>query len=526
MTNITLAQINPSVNKIDDNTQKIIQTIQQNPTDIIVFPEMVVTGYPLEDLVFSDELQKEASQAQEKIIANIDKKTTAIFGNLQKNKEYSKPFNTVVTKHENTILTSTKKALPTYSVFDENRLFTHDDSRIIRFVKNNIKFAVLICEEAWDKSGISYHQLKDGFQDVVIVVNGSPFETNKKQTRIHVMKDVLQTAQAKLGMYVNLVGGQDDIVFDGASFIINKHGIVAHMKDFEEDVQTFNVEELMKTNNTVTLIDEVEAGEKYKASVLGLRDYVQKNNMRSVVIGVSGGIDSAIVASIAADAIGGDNVYGVSMPSQYSSDGSVTDAETLMKNIGGHYRQIPIKDMFDAFMGNIVLENIAMENLQARIRGTILMGISNQEHRLVLAPGNKSELAVGYSTIYGDAVGGYAPIKDAYKTDVYKMAVWRNQQQDSPIPIDSITKPPSAELAPGQVDQDSLPDYDVLDAFLNAHIEQRQDADSLVISFGNNLTQELIKKINRAEWKRRQYPIGPKLTTLSFGRERFVPITR
>lgn len=501
---------------------------EKTHNDIVIFPEMITTGYPLEDLVFSKDLQTRTEKVNKTIIQQAQEKgITTVFGTLLKDDAYTRPFNSAILTHNGETTHSTKKALPTYSVFDENRLFDHDRTPILRFTKNGIKFAVLICEEAWDKNGQAFAQLKDENIDILLIINGSPFETRKKQTRINIVQDAVNAADARIGVYLNLVGGQDDIVFDGASFILSKeHGIIVHLKDFEEDVRTFNIEELLNTTETVTLVDTPEEGEKYRASVLGLRDYVKKNNMNSVVLGVSGGIDSALVAAIAADAIGGENVYGVSMPSEYSSTGSVTDAEQLMKNIGGHYRQIPIKDMFNSFMNNMLLENIAMENLQARIRGTILMGIANQEHRLVLAPGNKSELAVGYSTIYGDAVGGYAPIKDAYKTTVYKMAEWRNKQQDSPIPVDSITKEPSAELSPGQVDQDSLPAYDILDAFLNDHIELRHDAERLSERYGIVQTEELLKKINRAEWKRRQYPIGPKLTTLSFGRERFVPIAR
>lgn len=253
-------------------------------------------------------------------------------------------------------------------------------------------------------------------------------------------------------------------------------------------------------------------GNLYKSAVNGIKAYAQKYGMTKVTLGASGGIDSAIVLTMAADALGGENVLGVAMPSEFSSDHSINDARNLMKSLGGYFRIIPIKDLVKTFQNTMSFTGIAEENLQARIRGVLIMGVSNMEGYLVLAPGNKSELAVGYSTIYGDAVGGYAPIKYVYKTDVFKMAEWRNQQQDSPIPESSITKPPSAELRPNQLDTESLPDYATLDAFLEALIDRGESMSTLVQEFGETFTKEIIAKYNRAAWKRQQYPSGPHLS--------------
>lgn len=249
----------------------------------------------------------------------------------------------------------------------------------------------------------------------------------------------------------------------------------------------------------------------YKSIVQQTRRYIDLNGFKSVLIGVSGGIDSAIVATIAADAIGGENVYGVAMPSIYSSDHSLIDAEELMKNLKGHYRIIPIKDMVEAFEKNIQVDGIAAENLQSRVRGTVLMSLSNQEGHLVLAPGNRSECLVGYSTIYGDSVGGYAPIKNVFKTDVYKLAEWRNSQTDSPIPVSSIMKPPSAELRPDQKDNDSLPDYGILDSFLTEYVDDGKTKKYLIEKYGKEVSEKIIHLFNSSSWKRKQYPDGPIL---------------
>jgi NAD+ synthase (glutamine-hydrolysing) len=333
---------------------------------------------------------------------------------------------------------------------------------------------------------------------------------------------------------VNLVGGQDDLVFDGDSIVVDSKGrLVARAKQFKQDLVLIDIEakdeiEVVGEHHLTKPNDNWQA---WNALVLGLRDYLQKNGFKSVVLGLSGGIDSAVCATIAADAIGAENVFGVSMPSRYSSDGSKDDAEDLAERRGINYRVQPIEELVKPFETSLELTGLSAENLQARVRGLILMSLSNKEGHLTITTGNKSELAVGYSTIYGDTVGGYAPLKDVEKTLVWELARWRNQYAISrgevePIPVASIEKAPSAELRPDQLDQDSLPPYDVLDAILEAYINQRKSR-AEIVSFGFN--QELVEKVltlvDRAEWKRRQGAIGPKITGMAFGRDRRLPIT-
>ena len=527
MTTITLAQINPRVSQVSENLKKIQEVVAQAPDgSLVVFPEMVVTGYPLDDLALSRSLQKESESAVASLLNwNNQSSKSIVLGTLSgPSKSGGLPHNSSVFTGDGVNLIAHKTALPTFGVFDESRTFAAG-SRAMRFKKDGRRFIVLICEDMWEENSDAMQSAYIG-ADVVIVINGSPYEPGKIEKRVEMVQRVKNTARAELAIYVNLVGGQDDIVFDGRSFVMNDKGIVANLKAFEEDVVSFDIDELIQSDNVETedfYIPRIEC--MYRAAVLGLRDYMIKNGMKKATLGASGGIDSALVLTMAADAVGGENILGVAMPSKYSSEHSKSDAESLMKNLGGEYRVVPISDMFDSFMNAVTLTGIAEENLQARIRGVVIMGISNEEGHLVLAPGNKSEVAVGYSTIYGDAVGGYAPIKDIYKTDIYEMSRWRNTLSDAPIPVSSIEKPPSAELKPGQVDQESLPPYEILDPLLYDHIENRLDGQALIEKHGK-VAIEIVKKVNRAEWKRRQYPIGPKLSTMSFGRERVIPITR
>jgi NAD+ synthase (glutamine-hydrolysing) len=315
-----------------------------------------------------------------------------------------------------------------------------------------------------------------------------------------------------------MVGGQDELVFDGDSIVVNTDGSIANRaSQFVEEIILFEVEPKKPISQSMVRKRSNGLEEVYQALVVGLRDYILKNNMESVVLGLSGGIDSALVAAIAVDALGANNVYGVSMPSPYSSEHSVSDAKDLATRTGLNYRSVPIKPMFDAYQDSLSLSGLAEENLQARLRGMTLMAISNQEGHLVLATGNKSELAVGYSTIYGDAVGGFAPIKDVPKTLVWELSKWRNKQEDNP---------PSAELRPGQLDTDSLPDYEKLDPMINAYVEQDQGAFEMATKgIDKCLIEKVLKLIDQAEYKRRQYPPGTKISAKAFGRDRRQPIT-
>jgi NAD+ synthase (glutamine-hydrolysing) len=367
---------------------------------------------------------------------------------------------------------------------------------------------------------------------VALILNGSPFEVTKTDTRLKLVQELAEDSSCAVA-YVNLIGGQDDLVFDGNSFFINAQGkLIARAAQFDEDITYIDIESKdLQSSASQTSYEADPLGEIWSDLVLGLRDYVQKNGFKSVVLGLSGGIDSAVCASLAADAIGGSNVFGVSMPSKYSSEHSKGDAEDLAERIGCHYRTEPIEAMVQAFEGQLSLNDLASENLQARLRGVILMALSNAEGHLTLTTGNKTELAVGYSTIYGDSVGGFAPIKDVEKTLVWRLAEWRNSHafklgEIPPIPQNSISKPPSAELRPDQVDQDSLPEYELLDALLDAYVERRLGRDEVIAEgFEPATVDRIIGLVDRAEWKRRQGAIGPKITGMAFGRDRRLPIT-
>jgi NAD+ synthase (glutamine-hydrolysing) len=399
------------------------------------------------------------------------------------------------------------------------------------FEFQGVTCGLAICEDIWQEGGPVAELSKHSVQ-LTLVLNGSPFEIDKDDRRLQLVRSLAEKQNTAVS-YVNLVGGQDDLVFDGDSLFVTKSGeLVARGAQFTEDLVLVDFD-----GQSATLVsDHVQTKaddnwQAWNALVLGLRDYVQKNGFKSVVLGLSGGIDSAVVATIASDAIGGQNVYGISMPSRYSSDHSKGDAEQLAENLGCHYQTVAIESMVSAFEGALDLNELAGENLQARMRGVILMAQSNNFGHLTLTTGNKSELAVGYSTIYGDSVGGFAPLKDVEKTFVWELAKWRNAFAESngetaPIPQNSISKPPSAELRPGQVDQDSLPEYDVLDAILDAYVEKRLGLEEIVAKgFDRELVTRVLGLVDRAEWKRRQGAIGPKITGMAFGRDRRLPIT-
>jgi NAD+ synthase (glutamine-hydrolysing) len=390
----------------------------------------------------------------------------------------------------------------------------------------------LICEDIWQTGGpvaqIASHQV-----DLTLVLNGSPFEQSKTDTRLELVQK-LAASQSSAVAYVNLVGGQDDLVFDGNSFVVDAKGNqIARAKQFEDDLVIVEIE----GKSSIKALGEPtptqsELAQVWNALVLGLRDYVQKNGFKSVVLGLSGGIDSAVSAALAVDAIGSKNVFGVSLPSKYSSDHSLSDAAELAQKTGLNYTTEPIEPYVEQFVSKLNLVGLAAENLQARVRAVILMAKSNTDGHLLLSTGNKSELAVGYSTIYGDAAGGFAPIKDVQKTLVWELAKYRNefatkQGLTPPIPESSISKPPSAELRPDQLDQDSLPDYEVLDRILELHIENRL-SESEIISQGLDAktVEQVLTLVAASEWKRRQSAIGTRITKLAFGRERRVPITR
>jgi NAD+ synthase (glutamine-hydrolysing) len=424
-----------------------------------------------------------------------------------------------------------KHHLPNYSVFDEYRNFVPGDQSI-NFELENLKFSLLICEDIW-QSGGPVARLSEDKADIALVLNGSPFEIDKDDRRVELVKKLSKDQNVAVA-YVNLVGGQDDLVFDGDSFVVDANqNLIGRAAQFEPGLMLFDIES--KTQITAVTPSaqhkQDDHWQIWNALVLGLRDYVNKNGFKSVILGLSGGIDSAVCAAIAVDAIGAHRVFGVSMPSKFSSDHSKSDAFDLAKRLGINIRTEPIKGAVKELERQLKLKDLSAENLQARVRGTILMSLSNLEGHLTLTTGNKTELAVGYSTIYGDSVGGFAPIKDVAKTLVWELAKWRNAQAVAegakpPIPENSISKPPSAELRPGQVDQDSLPDYAVLDEILSAYLERRLGASEIKsLGFDPDTVERVISLVDRAEWKRRQGAIGPKITGMAFGRDRRLPIT-
>ncbi len=545
---VAAAQINPLVGDISGNSKLILASAaaaSKAGVQVLVFPEMIVTGYPVEDLALRRSFSEAAKNAVEEIAVELTKVGAAdmlvAVGYLD---HKVKPLNALALIHQGKgVARYFKRHLPNYGVFDEFRNFeSGDGTMVVRF--NGVDIAVAICEDIWRKEG-PMAELALRKPNLLLVPNGSPYERAKDDTRLELLKERANQVGTSI-IYANMVGGQDDLVFDGDSIILSAAGkVIARAPQFKEDLLITDLETEVGTGKPNLIISEnakVPSGELPKLSTfdlsdeaeiwealtLGLADYVKKNNLKSVVIGLSGGIDSALVATLAVDALGKEAVFGVSMPSKYSSDHSKSDAAELAKNLGIAFRTIEIEPAVSAYLHMTKLEGVAEENVQARVRGTLLMGISNQEGHLVLATGNKSELAVGYSTLYGDAVGGFAPIKDLFKTDVWRLARWRNTKfgKDSPIPESSITKEPSAELRPGQTDRDSLPDYLVLDQILSLYIDQGGDASAIIKSgFDKSLVEKVIKMVDGAEYKRRQYPPGTKVSKVAFGKDRRLPMT-
>jgi NAD+ synthase (glutamine-hydrolysing) len=538
---VALAQINPTVGDLNGNSALIMNSVAEAKkagAHIIVFPEMIVTGYPVEDLALRPSFQDASIAAVEKIASQISGDIVAVVGYLDRG-----PQNAVALIHEGKIKARyVKRHLPNYGVFDEFRNFTPGTSDLVVRI-HGVDVAVAICEDIWH----SMASIASRTPGLVVVPNGSPFERNKDDVRLALVQKRAREIKAPLA-YVNMTGGQDDLVFDGDTIVVDKDGqLLARAPQFDDTLVVVEIDcqKESSTPDVVISTDDAKAAsgasviaprlsdeaEMWQGLVIGLRDYITKNGFKSVVVGLSGGIDSALVAAIAIDALGAKRVNGVAMPSKYSSDHSVEDAQGLADATGIHFRITPIGPMVDAYMANVVLKGLAEENLQARVRGTTLMGISNQEGHIVLATGNKSELAVGYSTLYGDAVGGFAPIKDIYKTDVWALATWRNAQavaagHTPPIPERSITKEPSAELRPDQKDSDSLPDYQLLDSVLRLYVDEDHGFEALLKDgFDEELIRRVISLVDKAEYKRRQYPPGTKVSGRAFGKDRRLPMT-
>jgi NAD+ synthase (glutamine-hydrolysing) len=548
---VGLAQVNPTVGALEANTELVLEYAGKASSagaHILLFPEMVLTGYPVEDLAMRATFRAASQSAIESLAQRLIDygDLVSIVGYLDESPT-KRPQNAVAVIYRGQIVARyIKHHLPNYGVFDEFRNFVPGDKSLVMRI-HGIDVGIAICEDIWREQG-PVSELAARTPGLVLVPNGSPFERNKDDLRAALVKRRAREINAPL-LYVNMTGGQDDLVFDGDSIAVGAQGdLIARAPQFFDGLMIVDLDAKAGTSTPDVVITEakvpgylkVEHGaarrmepeaEIWQALVVGLGDYVNKNGFASVLLGLSGGIDSAITAAIAADALGPARVFGVGMPSQYSSQHSLDDAADSAKRIGLNYRVIPIQPMVDSFVSNLGLHGLAEENVQARVRGTTLMGLSNQEGHCVLATGNKSELAVGYSTLYGDAVGGYAPIKDLLKSEVWALARWRNrvaveQGQTPPIPENSITKEPSAELRPDQKDSDSLPEYDVLDQILTIYIENDGGlAGILSAGFSEELAVRVIGMVDRAEYKRRQYPPGTKVSRRAFGKDRRLPIT-
>ena len=527
MISFALAQVNAVVGDVEGNAALIRARVAQAAeagVSLVAFPEMVLTGYPVEDLALRPSFQDASVSAIHALAADL---ATDGFGELTVIVGYLDhgPLNAAAVIRDGRVAGRyAKHHLPNYGVFDEARYFHSGDSPLIVDVDGE-QIAIAICEDLWQDGG-PVQWARNAAADLLVVINGSPYEVEKDDVRLELCARRAREASCPLA-YVNLVGGQDELVFDGDSLVVSAEGeLIARSPQFVEDLLIIGP--TVEPSVATRMSDEEEM---YTALTVGLRDYVEKNGFTSVLIGLSGGIDSALVAAIACDAIGGQRVYGVSLPSKYSSEHSKDDAHDLASRAGCHIRTVPIEPMVNAYHQSLHLTGLAEENLQARVRGTTLMAISNQEGHLVLATGNKSELAVGYSTIYGDAVGGFAPIKDVVKTQVWALSNWRNARavelgQTPPIPPNSITKPPSAELRPDQLDTDSLPEYELLDRLLMDYVG-RDNSFADLVGRGHNpeLVERVLRLVDVAEYKRRQYPPGTKITFKAFGRDRRLPIT-
>jgi NAD+ synthase (glutamine-hydrolysing) len=559
---LALAQVNYTVGDLAGNAAMVLERTRDAAAagaHLVAFPEMTITGYPPEDLVLRHSFRAASGAALEKLAEDLGAaglgETAVIVGYLD---DDGGARNAAAFVHRGAVVARYfKHHLPNYGVFDERRYFVPGDRFVVvRHLGTDI--ALTICEDVWQDGG-PFTVAGAARAGLVLNINGSPYERNKDDLRLPLLQRRAAEAGAPV-LYVNTTGAQDELVFDGDSMVVARDGrVLMRAPQFAEGLYYADVEvadalaeppdvvsaemTVVREDTGVTTAAPIITGvpviadrigdeeEVWGALVTGLRDYTVKNGFRSVVLGMSGGIDSAVVAAIAADAIGGGSVYGVSMPSSYSSEHSRSDASDLAVRIGAHYRVVPIAPMVDAFVSAMGLTGLAEENVQARVRGTTLMALSNAEGHLVLATGNKSELAVGYSTIYGDAVGGFAPIKDVPKSLVWAIARWRNAVAEAlgetpPIPPNSISKPPSAELRPGQLDTDSLPDYDVLDAVIHRYVDGDAGVDEIVAEgFDPELVRRVAQLVDRAEWKRRQYPPGPKISLKSFGKDRRLPIT-
>jgi len=528
---LALAQINPTVGDLKGNQQKIIEFIRRGKAlkvDMVIFPEMAVCGYPPEDLLYKDSFVQENI----KMLKGIQKETKGIqvvVGFVDRDKAKNLYNAAAVMANGKMQGVYHKQELPNYGVFDEKRYFVSGQGAK-RFSVKGVSFGVSICEDIWVNAVMSKYK-----GALHINISCSPYDIGKQKQRENLLKQRAKAMKATV-VYVNLVGGQDELVFDGGSLVMGPQGqVLASAKEFEEDLVMVDLS--VGARPCVRPIKgpvqdfPLQIERVYKALVLGTRDYVHKNGFQKVLIGLSGGIDSALVAVVAVNAVGKENVVGVSMPSRYSSQGTQSDAKKLAKNLGIEFKEIPIEGTVKSYDQLLTKEfaglkaDIAEENIQARIRGNILMALSNKFGWMVLTTGNKSEMAVGYCTLYGDMSGGFAVIKDVPKMMVYALAEFINLKGQEIIPNTILTRPPSAELRSNQKDQDSLPPYEVLDGVLIEYVEKHRSVKQIAKKYDLGLVQKMIQMVDRSEYKRRQSPPGVKITSRAFGRDWRPPIT-
>jgi NAD+ synthase (glutamine-hydrolysing) len=531
---VALAQIDVTVGDLTGNADLIVDAIRAaaaQGTDLLLVPELAVVGYPPEDLLAKDHFIDDGVEALSRIAAACTR-CAAIVGFVDRGDQTL--FNAAALCRDGRVeAVYRKRRLPNYGVFDEDRYFGEGDATLM-FEIGGVRTAITVCEDVWTPGPAA--EAAGLGAGLVVNISASPFHAGKGAAREAMLAGLARDNGVWVA-YCNLVGGQDELVFDGRSVVIAPDGsVVARAHAFEEDVLVFDVRaggEDADAARPAGRLEPLLAGEEelWHALVLGLRDYIRKNGFTDAVIGLSGGIDSALTATLAVDALGADRVHGVLMPSRHSSSGSITDAEALCEALGIDHRTLAVEPAFHALKDTLAPAfeglgpDITEENLQARVRGSLLMALSNKFGWIVLATGNKSELSVGYSTLYGDMVGGFAPIRDVYKTTVYALARWRNAQ-GSVIPVASIEKPPSAELRPGQLDTDSLPPYEVLDAVLRAYVEQDASVEEIVATgVPAELAARVANMVDAAEYKRRQGPLGIRVTPKAFGKDRRMPVT-
>lgn len=525
--------MNPTVGALSANAAKIIEMTRQAVAEgakLVVFPELTVAGYPPEDLILKDHFANDCRKQLDRLAQELPAEAHVIVG--VPIAETGKKYNAAVVFHGSQIIGTYKKMLlPNYGVFDEKRLFTAGTEPLVLAIGEQ-KVAIHICEDSWDANGEAVASLEDQKIDLLVNLSASPYYRGKLNERIDVLAHTATKLNAQL-LYCNLVGGQDELVFDGASMVFSADGAcVARARQFDEDILYFQTSGDSSDPRKEPPFADLK--EVYEALKLGLKDYVEKNGFRNTVVALSGGIDSALVLALAVDALGAGRVAAITMPSQFSSSGTLNDAIEMAEILGVRFHTIPIKGLYKVYKkelapvwGGHKQPGLAEENLQARIRGNLIMALSNEFGWMVLATGNKSEMAMGYSTIYGDMCGGFAVIKDVPKILVFDLCRWRNEQDELPvIPPSIIARPPSAELKPDQKDTDSLPPYEELDPILEDYVENDLGIDALnAKGYGPQIVKRVVHAVELSEYKRRQGPPGIKITPRAFGRDRRMPIT-